>query len=191
MNADRDRTIEHMLGDALERHAASAPSDACLDAETAAAWADGALSDVDRRRVEGHAASCARCQALVAALVRTSPAPVRSSWFRLPRIAWLAPLTAAAAALIVWAIVPAPAEKSAAPTMATSASAPNAAAAVNRPLAEARPPVAQALTAPQSAADKAVPQAKPREKAFADRRQDVDALNALKKNQDAKVVGSQ
>jgi len=116
MEHERDRTIEKLLGDALRNGAASvAPGAQCLDAETAAAWIDGVLSERDRARVEGHVAGCERCQALAAALVRTAPpAPERASWFRVSRFAWLAPLTAAAAAVIVWAIMP-PMAKSVAP----------------------------------------------------------------------------
>ncbi|HMD36232.1 MAG TPA: zf-HC2 domain-containing protein [Vicinamibacterales bacterium] len=106
MESDRDRTIETLLRDTLGRQSADAA--AHLDAETAAAWADGALSPDERGRAERHAASCARCQALVAALVKTAPpASARASWFRFSRVAWLAPLTAAAAAVIFWAVMPA------------------------------------------------------------------------------------
>ncbi|MEK7400725.1 MAG: zf-HC2 domain-containing protein, partial [Gemmatimonadota bacterium] len=37
-----------------------------LDEGTIHAWLDGALDDVQAREVSGHAASCARCGALVA-----------------------------------------------------------------------------------------------------------------------------
>ena len=128
-----------MLGDALKQSAA-AQTAACLDAETAAAWADGALSEPDRGRAEGHVASCARCQALVAALVRTAPpALARSSWFRLPTLAWVAPLAAAAAVMIVWAILPA----------SKTQLAPLGPVA-ERPIAEVRAP-ASPPQAPQSA----------------------------------------
>src|SRR5579872_7531844 len=94
---DRDRSMDALLRDALGRQSPEGP---CLDAVTAAAWADGALSDADRRRAEAHAGSCARCQAMLAAIVRTSPPPQRSlfSGFRLPGAAWLAPLGTLAAA---------------------------------------------------------------------------------------------
>src|SRR5262249_14317540 len=120
MEPDRDRTIEKLLGDALRRQGAGSkgPGPQCLDAESAAAWADGARSDPDRRRAEGHVAGGARCQAPVAALARTTPpAPGRASWFRLSRVVWVAPLAAAAAAVIVWAIVP-PLARNAAPARA-------------------------------------------------------------------------
>ena len=177
-NVDRDRSIEQLLGDALKRHANAAPSEACLDAETAAAWADGTLSAADRKRIEGHAASCARCQALVAALVRTAPpAPARStSWFRLPRLAILAPLTAVAAALLVWAIVPPSATRNTSPPVP----------AEQKPVAEvhatAAPPAALPSAAAEStAAAKPAAPASPPKTAFADRRVDTRALDSLAK----------
>ncbi|HYM21919.1 MAG TPA: YCF48-related protein [Vicinamibacterales bacterium] len=122
---DRDRSMDALLRDTLGRQSPEGP---CLDAETAAAWADGALTDADRRRVEGHAASCARCQALVAAIVRTSPPPIRSAsffrGFRLPGAAWLAPLgtlAAAAAALVIWTVVPSQQKPAPAPSSAATA----------------------------------------------------------------------
>jgi hypothetical protein len=80
---------------------------ACLDADTLAAWADDALDARDRAAVEAHAAGCARCQAMLAAMVKTMPeqAAVRSPW-RIPAIGWLVPLTAAVTALAIWVAVP-------------------------------------------------------------------------------------
>ena len=81
---------------------------ACLDAETLAAWADEALDAGERSRVEAHAADCARCQAMLAAMVRTmaEPAAAKAPW-RMPGLAWLVPLTAAAA-VAIWIAVPNP-----------------------------------------------------------------------------------
>lgn len=45
----------------------------CLDPEILAAWTDGQLPARERSRAEAHAAECARCQELLAALVRTAP----------------------------------------------------------------------------------------------------------------------
>jgi hypothetical protein len=102
----RDPLLERLLPGTLHARAADAPSDACLDAEAAAAWADETLAPHERSTAEAHAAGCARCQALLAALVRTSPPTAVHSWFRLPTLAWLAPVTAVAAGLIVWMILP-------------------------------------------------------------------------------------
>ena len=50
----------------------SAPNSTCIDAETLAAWSDGALSVGEAAEVELHLSNCARCQAVLAAFVRTS-----------------------------------------------------------------------------------------------------------------------
>src|SRR5437660_12625851 len=106
-----DSALDGPLRNALNARLAPLPSEApglsCLDAETLAAWADGELDSRMRAAAEAHAADCSRCQALLAAMVRTAePAAAAKPWWRLPAIKWLAPLTAAAAALFVWAIVP-------------------------------------------------------------------------------------
>ena len=80
----------------------------CLDAETLAAWADGALNAGEREGAEAHAANCARCQAMMAAMVRTEPAsaaPV-SSPSRSRALWWIAALAPVAAAVVVWFAVP-------------------------------------------------------------------------------------
>src|SRR5262245_33152504 len=89
-------------------------SPGCLDAETAARYADGALNRSERAAVESHAAGCARCQALLAAMARTAPPVVSRSWFRSPILAWAVPLTAVAAALLLYVQV-APKSRRAAP----------------------------------------------------------------------------
>ena len=53
-------------------------ADACLDAETLAAWADGTLKAQAATAVEAHASSCARCMAVLAAMERTAPAVRRA-----------------------------------------------------------------------------------------------------------------
>lgn len=102
---DRDRAVERLLQQSFKTPAG--PSAACLDAETLAAWADGGLSAAARATVESHVADCARCQSVIAtaarieaiAPARVKPAPRR--W-----LAWLVPLTAAAAAVAIWVAVP-------------------------------------------------------------------------------------
>src|SRR5207248_5813857 len=73
-----------------------------------AAWPDDGLSGDERRMGETHVADGARCQALVGAMARTEaavppPEPQRATrrW-----LAWAVPLTAAAAAIVIWAVVP-------------------------------------------------------------------------------------
>jgi hypothetical protein len=86
---------------------------ACLDAETLAAWADGNLGGEGRARAEVHMASCARCQSILATIVNSGaaldPAPghARREWWRLD-LRWLVPLAGAAAAVLLWAVVPDP-----------------------------------------------------------------------------------
>lgn len=105
---DRDASMDRLLTGTLKARAAAAPADACLDAETVAAWADGALNPSQRAVAEAHAADCGRCQALLAAMVRTAPpaAAVAGPWWRIPALTWLVPLTAAAMALALWVAVP-------------------------------------------------------------------------------------
>jgi hypothetical protein len=101
-----DSSMDRLLRESIELRAARPPRGPCLDAETLAAWADGALSARDRSVVEAHAADCARCQSLLALMVRTAPAsPERSIW-RALRLRWVVPLAAAAAGVAVWVLVP-------------------------------------------------------------------------------------
>jgi hypothetical protein len=96
-----------LLRETLQDRVPAGPSDECLDAGTVAAWADDTLGRDERRAAEGHAADCLRCQALVAAMVRTAPPTAAArSWWRGAVMGWLAPLTAVAAALLVWMNLP-------------------------------------------------------------------------------------
>lgn len=106
-NLKSDASVERLLAGTLAARAEPAPGSACLDADTLAAWADGILDAHERAEVEAHAADCGRCQALLAAMVKTMPAREggQSAW-RIPALGWLVPLTAAAAALVVWVLVP-------------------------------------------------------------------------------------
>jgi hypothetical protein len=106
MKSDQDAAIDRLLPAALAARGA-APDGGCLDAETLAAWADGALDARDRAHAEAHAADCARCQSLLAAMVRTEPpATAAESPFRLRARWWLLATLPAAAALVVWFAVP-------------------------------------------------------------------------------------
>jgi len=93
---------DRLLREALHDTASKTPSTGCVDADTLAAWADGTLTSAARAAFEAHAAACTRCQALVAAMVRTEPPPIESAWWRRSPFAWLLPLaTVTAAAVIV------------------------------------------------------------------------------------------
>ncbi len=103
---DRDQSVEHVLRHVLSGDG-SVPQGACLDGETVAAWTTGSLRPDEVSAVEQHVADCARCQALMAAFVRTTPAPPapESLWKRW-RIAWVVPVATAATAAALWVALP-------------------------------------------------------------------------------------
>src|SRR5687767_15626048 len=97
-----EREQNGWLGTTLRRSAAAA-FDACLDAETLAAWADGGLSAKAAAAVELHASSCSRCLAVLAAMERTAPAASPTQVWTLARVfRWVAPLAAAATAVAIY-----------------------------------------------------------------------------------------
>lgn len=109
---EHDRSLEQWLSASLP--ATSAPTDACLDTETAAAWVDGGLDRSVQQQAETHLSTCARCQALVGAIVTIETAdaaaaePVPARWRGW--LNWMVPLGALATAglaLVVWLNVPA------------------------------------------------------------------------------------
>ena len=107
------------------------PPDACLDAETLAAWSDGALSARERAAAAAHASGCARCQALLAAMVRTTPPAPARAWWKTPAFSWLMPIAVGAIAVVVWINVPASRNEpfvTAPPAAAVAAPAPAASA---------------------------------------------------------------
>src|SRR5438093_12781956 len=93
----RDRSIDRLLRRRLEPGADLPATDGCVDAETLAAWMDGSLSAAALDRAEHHAAGCARCQAMVAALARTAPETDGRPVWRLPAVKWRVPIAAATA----------------------------------------------------------------------------------------------
>src|SRR5262245_59021676 len=101
-----DSSMDRLLRESIELRAARPPQGPCLDAETLAAWADGALNAHDRSDVEAHAAHCARCQSLLAVMVRTAPVSPERSLLRALRLRWVVPLAAAAAGVALWVLVP-------------------------------------------------------------------------------------
>ena len=100
-----NKPLDDLLRETLRARAADQAA-ACLDAERAAAFVDGTMSARARDEAEVHLADCPRCQALLGALVRTTPPPLERAWWRRPAMVWLAPLTAAATALAIWINVP-------------------------------------------------------------------------------------
>jgi hypothetical protein len=100
-----NRSMDDLLRDTLRAGAADSTA-VCVDAETAAAFVDGTLSTRERASAEAHIADCARCQAVVAALVRSTPPLNDREWWRRPAMVWLVPATAAAAAVAIWINVP-------------------------------------------------------------------------------------
>jgi hypothetical protein len=94
---ERDASLERLLRHAMQDDARAASP--CLDAETIAAWSEGALPDPMRTAAEAHAASCLRCQAVLASMARTAAADLRApAHSALSRsIRWLVPFAAVSA----------------------------------------------------------------------------------------------
>lgn len=122
---------------------------ACIDAETLAMWADGALPAAQAAAVEAHVADCARCQELVATFALTEPeavsAPasvaVRAPWLeRLWRQRYWLPLSglAAASVFLILAVARSQDETASQPVTQT-AQADTAAPQTIAPRAEAQP----------------------------------------------------
>ncbi len=107
---DRDAALDrilHRYALPAEPSVDDAPvSEDCLDPETAAAMADGGLSQSEQAVVAEHALTCARCRELIAAIIRTTPEPpVRRAWWQMPSLRWLAPALATGLAVAVWVAV--------------------------------------------------------------------------------------
>ncbi len=97
---DRDKSVEQWL---RQTPVPGAQADDCLDAETLAAWAEGLLEGPQRATAEAHASNCARCQAMLAVMVRTTPAAAASTGSPLRKwLMMLGPPMAAAAAVALW-----------------------------------------------------------------------------------------
>jgi hypothetical protein len=142
-----------LLREMLRDNAATAASPACLDADTLAAWSDGAMSAADRAAAESHAAGCARCQAMLAAMALTAPPAPARSWWRAGTYKWLVPLAAAAAAVVLWVAIPrtpaAPrAGASRTPMIATAAPAPPEPRAADAATVRLKPDTTEATVRP-------------------------------------------
>ena len=97
---DRDQSVEQWL---RQTPVPGAPADDCLDAEILAAWAEGVLDAPQRATAEAHASNCARCQAMLAVMVRTTPAAAASTGSPIRKwLMMLGPPMAAAAAVALW-----------------------------------------------------------------------------------------
>jgi hypothetical protein len=92
---------DRLLRDALRAEASASPSPMCVDANALAAWADGRMTAAERAAVETHAAGCARCLGFLAAMTRTEPPAIAPPWWRRSPIAWLLPLAAVTAGLVI------------------------------------------------------------------------------------------
>jgi hypothetical protein len=131
-----------MLRETLRDSLAPPSSSGCLDADMLAAWSDGTLSRRDRATAESHAATCARCQAMLAAMAKIAePLPARK-WWQASTTRWLVPIAVVPAlAVVVWMNVPAERQAATAPPRSdfTPLSAP-AAVAEAQPAEVAAPP---------------------------------------------------
>ena len=147
---ERDRSVERLL--AARRRtsdADAAAGDACLDAADLAAWAEGALPPSRVTVVESHLATCARCQAIVAAFAKAEPAAApRSLWSRWQIVVPMVVSAAAAATFFValWRGRPAPVAPSS--TIAQTEPAPVTVPEPLTPAAPAVPVQAQPPTQP-------------------------------------------
>ncbi len=115
---DRDRMLDAHLRRSLGTGADVPATDACLDAETLAAWMDGGLDAKAVALAENHVSTCGRCQAMVGTMARATPehaVPAMEPWWRRYRAGWLVPLAAGVAATALWMVVPS--ERPAAPSM--------------------------------------------------------------------------
>jgi hypothetical protein len=95
-----------LLRETLQSAMTPDASSQCIDTETLAAWSDGSLSARERAAAESHASECARCQALLAAMVRTLPPAPARKWWQSSTFGWLVPIAVAATAVVVWVNVP-------------------------------------------------------------------------------------
>lgn len=143
---------DRLLRGALHDTASTAPSPTCVDADTLAAWADDTMTDAERAAVEAHAADCAPCLGLLAAMARTEPTPIETSRWH-ARLTWLLPLATAAAALVIVSGV-AVIERRSSSTAVLPSEPP-----VNRTPAPTVQAVPRDVSAPQSAAAPARPSA--------------------------------
>jgi len=165
VSPDRDRILEQAVTQELRGRAAT-PGEACIDAETLAAWTDGTLDAVTVAAMEAHASSCGRCQELIGAMARTLPATPASTthgseargavaWWK-----WLVPISAAAAAAVIWMVVPGQRQLVVAPAQPPAADRP-AQDTLARSRADSAQPASPAPAASEARANKPAPSEPP------------------------------
>lgn len=133
------------------------PSSECLEADVLAAWSDGTLNRRERATVESHAATCSRCQAMLAAMAKIASPQPSPRWWQTSTVRWLVPIaTMSAVAVAVWMNVPAERPATPASQFARTASPPPA------PVSET-PPVVAAPAAKATGALDRLSDAKARE----------------------------
>jgi hypothetical protein len=107
MASDSNEQIDRLLRRVFKTDPATAPVEDCPDAEVLGAWVDGRLTGAMQSAAISHLSTCSRCQSIVAELSRMEPTPATPAWWRRGlRVQWLVPATAAAAALVIWFVVP-------------------------------------------------------------------------------------
>jgi hypothetical protein len=110
---DREQAIDRLLRQSLSMPVPETTA-SCLDPETIAAWAEGGLSGRELEMAQSHVADCARCQNILAVLVHGEPDSLTAVPAKTPLVeraptrwlAWLVPLTAAAATVAIWVAAP-------------------------------------------------------------------------------------
>ena len=125
---ERDQHVDRLLREAMAGPVRAESAD-CLDVEALAAWAEGSLDASNRARAEAHAATCTRCQRMLAAMIRTAPiaAAAPASPFR-KWVMMLGPALGVAAAVALWFAVDRP-SRTTEPEVMTMARSENAAGA--------------------------------------------------------------
>jgi hypothetical protein len=103
---ERD-AVDRVLRQSLREQEAGEPADACLESDMLAAWIDGTLTRDELLRAEAHTATCARCQSILASVVRITPPPAARQrwWSQMATVRWLVPI-AAIATLALWIALP-------------------------------------------------------------------------------------
>ena len=147
---ERDRSVENVLRHVLSGDVRAQPQSTCPDAETIAAWHEGALRREEAAIIERHVADCAHCRALMATFIQATPAiPAVESMWRRWHLGWAVPLATAATAAALWIAIP------------RSTSPPGLAVRAEKTASVAQlPPSAQPAspTAPAAASEPSVPQ---------------------------------
>ena len=138
---NRDQSVEQWL---RRMPAGATPTDDCLDADTLASWSEGLLEGAERSSAESHASTCARCQAMLAVMARTTPVPASGTASPIRKwLMFLGPAMAAAAAVALWFAVD-PGERS----------SPSVLGELSKERAESAPATVPAPAAPPAPADK-------------------------------------